>query len=286
MTPVPLELPVSAADAGRLAQIVFEQAEGRPLRDDVRNRVAARMPRLDSIVPFTRSLAADPMHPSAYYIAVDGTLSGTLTPLLLRIAAASTPVSAMFPNPLLIGRLRLDNGPEIVINAIPFGPADHDRVRRYTEAVDPTVRPRALGARSPFAIAPHDPARVLPAVFAALRGAVRGPIAIAPPAPTLDTIRDTETAALWSAIRAGWREGFALQVDASADTLPAARGYTTFIAPADLHPDIARLKTGAGPWKRFDPDAAIADRTARLTAILDTAATDQIAAALTEFAVP
>jgi exonuclease SbcC len=42
VTPVPLELPLRPAEAAELANLIFDHAEGKPLSDDVRNRLASR----------------------------------------------------------------------------------------------------------------------------------------------------------------------------------------------------------------------------------------------------
>src|SRR5262245_51261109 len=122
MTPIPLNLPLRPNEAAELAALIFEHAERKPLTDELRSRLAARAAvlRLESIVPHFGSLSRDPVHPSTYYLAVDG----VETPHLLHIALGSAPTSSIFHNALLIGRTRRLNGPEFVINAIPFGPGD------------------------------------------------------------------------------------------------------------------------------------------------------------------
>ena len=69
MSSVPLILPVRAADAIALADIIFDAAERRPFRDDVRNRIAARLnaERFDRLTPHPGSLAEDPVLHSADY---------------------------------------------------------------------------------------------------------------------------------------------------------------------------------------------------------------------------
>ena len=236
---------------------------------------------MTSIRVFPGSLASDPIHPTAYFLAVDGTLNGSARPLLLRIASASSPASGLFPNPLLIGRMRAGLGREVVVNAMPFGPEDHAHAHTFAQKVDQRFLPRPLSIRPPFSICTGFPATRLPAAFDAFRNILRNrgmnQAVIATPALTPGSIQETEAVALWSAIRAGWREGFALEVGPLADAslLPAATGYTTFIADAALEQDIARVKARLGTWKRFDPDASIASRTATLqTQLDDPAATD------------
>lgn len=292
MTPVPLELPLGAGDAGRLAEVIFDQAEGRPLRDDIRNRIAARLSsvRFETLRPWYGSLSADPVHPSAYFLAVDGLARGDSRPLLLRIASASTPASALFPNPLLIGRMRAGLAAEVVVSATGFGPADHDNVLRFAAEVDNAFLPRALGTRAPFAVAPRSPEVALPGAFIAFRYLLRNrginQAVIAPAGSAPDDIQRTETAAIWSAIRAGWRDGFTLQITVDAETLSSARGYTTFIAGPELHNAIAQLKAGSGAWKRLDPDPETRARTLQLAEILDRTPAAEVSDAILEFAVP
>jgi hypothetical protein len=59
VTPVPLELPLRPAEAAELAFLIFDRAEGKPLSDDVRNRLAARAAvlKLQTLTPFPGSPA-------------------------------------------------------------------------------------------------------------------------------------------------------------------------------------------------------------------------------------
>ena len=90
VTPVPLELPLRPAEAAELAHLIFDQAERKSLTGEVRNRLAARarVLRLSTITPYFGSLGRDPVHPSAYYLAVDGEHG---VPHLLYIALANAP---------------------------------------------------------------------------------------------------------------------------------------------------------------------------------------------------
>src|ERR1051325_388686 len=113
MTPVPFDLPLRPSEAGALAALIFEHAERKPLKEDLRNRIAGRAAavKFESLAPYLGSLERDPVHPSSYYVAVDAA-----TPLLLHIAAASAPTGSLYPKALLIGRMRPSRGREIVIN--------------------------------------------------------------------------------------------------------------------------------------------------------------------------
>jgi hypothetical protein len=239
--------------------------------------------------PYVGSLSADPIHPSAYFIAVDGLAQSTVQPVLLRIAAASTPASALFPKALLIGRMRAGLGPEVVVSAVPFGSEDHDNVRRFAAEVESAFLPRPQSIRTPFTVAASKPGDVFPGAFQALRYLLRNRglnyAAFSPVTSTPKSLRDTATAAIWAAIRAGWRDGFTLELEASSELSPEAAVYTTFVADPGLEPALAASKAGAGTWKRFDPDPAVRARTAELTAILDRTAPDAIGDAILDFAV-
>src|SRR4051794_33359149 len=108
MSAIPLVLPLKANEAAALADLVYQQFEGKPLTDDARNRFAARVPSLalETFRAFPGSLQQDPIHPSTYYIAADAHTGNKAQPLLLRIALSSSPASGLFPSAMLIGRMR------------------------------------------------------------------------------------------------------------------------------------------------------------------------------------
>ena len=140
MTPVPLELPLRPAEAADVANLIFDHAEGKPLSDEVRNRIAARATALtfQTLTPFFGSLERDPVHHSVYYLAVDSENE----PLLLHMALAAAPTSSIYYKPLLIGRMRRLNGPEMVINAIPFGPRVHQSVETFAARINLVFYPK------------------------------------------------------------------------------------------------------------------------------------------------
>ena len=146
VTPVPMDLPVKASETATLAELIFQNAEGKPVNDDLRNRLAGRagVSPLTTVKPYFGSLVRDPSHPSTYYLAVDGRDSQSL---LLHIALASAPTSGIFPNPLLIGRMRAA-GREIVVNSIPFSTKDWDSLDRYAHAARSAFLPRPQGAQA------------------------------------------------------------------------------------------------------------------------------------------
>ena len=217
MSMIPLVLPLKASEAAALADLVYQQLEGQPLTQDLRNRFAARLPQLalETFTPYPGSLARDPIHPSTYYIAID-TQSA---PMLLRIALASSPASGLFPGAMLIGRMRPGGGREIVINAVPFHSSDRESVRTFAEQVDRAFLPRPQGPQSAIIAEGPDFA----AAFRAFRAILKST------GLNLAAIAGDFDAALWSAIRAGWREGWNAQTKD-----PSAADYTKFSVTGTL----------------------------------------------------
>jgi len=217
MSLIPLVLPLKANEAAALADLVYQQLEGHPLTPDLRNRFAARLPQLalETFTPFPGSLARDPIHPSTYYLAID-TQSG---PMLLRIALASSPASGLFPGAILIGRMRPGGGREIVINAVPFNFTDRESVRTFATQVDPQFLPRSQGPQSAIVVEGTDFA----AAFRAFRAILKST------GLNLAAVAGDYDLALWSAIRAGWREGWNAQ---SSD--PSAVDYTKYSVEGTL----------------------------------------------------
>ncbi|HTM47355.1 MAG TPA: tagaturonate epimerase family protein [Bryobacteraceae bacterium] len=238
MTPVPLDLPLKAGEAASLAEMIFSHVEDKPLTEDMRNRLAGRAAglQLETIKPYFGSLAKDPVHPSSYYLAVDGRDG---QPLLLHMAPASAPTSGVFPKALLIGRMRA-SGREIVVNSIPFSSRDWESVGKYAQQIDRAFLPRPQGARPAIAVGNRHPEISLPAAFEAFRTILKSTgvnmastvqlsatremtvdDAIAardgenPTAAghTRVSIRHLYHAGLWAAIRAGWREGYNAEAD-------------------------------------------------------------------------
>jgi hypothetical protein len=233
VTPVPLDLPLRPSEAAELAILIFDQAERRPLNDEVRNRLAARAAvlRLETVTPYFGSLVRDPVHPSSYYLAVD---AGRGEPLLLHLAPATAPTSSIFYKPLLIGRMRRPNGPEIVINAVPFGPSDHENLEKFVSQIGAAFLPRPQGLRPAIAVSSD-----LPAAFDAFRAILKrsGKNLAATAANPAASGRDFYYAGLCAAIRAGWREGYSAGIhvvvagdnlDAARETIRNAAGFTRF----------------------------------------------------------
>jgi len=242
LSSIPIELPLKAGEAVRLAGLIFEHAEGRPLNEEMRQRLGGRVEALglESLEVMIGSLERDPIHPSAYYVAVDALSGPRPQPLLLRIATAASPASGLFPNPLLICRTRTALGPEVVINAIPFASADHAHIRTFAESVNRAFLPRPQGALPAIAAGNRHPEICLPAIFEAYRGILRNLGINMASTPQLSASRESATdeaigrrdgedpvaaghtrvsirhlwhAGVWAAIRAGWREGFNAEAD-------------------------------------------------------------------------
>jgi hypothetical protein len=197
VTPVPLELPLRPSEAAELANLIFDQAERKPLTDELRSRLAGRAAvlKLETIRPYFGSLERDPVHPSAYYLAVDG-IGGS--PQLLYMALATAPTSSIFHQPLLIGRMRRANGPECVINATPFGPGDCGNIELFTTKIDSAFQPKPQGSRTEV-VMPAD----CPNAFDVFRAAYRRT------GKNIAALAGDYHAGLWAAIRAGWRLGYA-----------------------------------------------------------------------------
>ncbi len=197
-------------EAAALASLVLEHAEGKPLNDDLRNRLASRAAvlKMTSIRPYFASLEKDPIHPSTYYLAVDGLEA---QPLLLHIAPATAPSSGLFPKAILIGRMQAAGGGtrrEIIVNASAFAPTDSERIRTFAEEVNRAFLPRPQGSRPAISVGGLEDS--LPAVFEAFRSIfkLKG--------ENVASIRLSgapETTAIWAAIRSGWREGYTLEND-------------------------------------------------------------------------
>ncbi len=211
VTPSLFDLPLRLGDAASLASILLDlPVTPKPVTDDLRNRAAARAASLnfDAMVPVYASLERDPVHPSAYYICVDG-VDGQR--LLLRAAPATSPSSGLFPKAILIGRTFLGRH-EAVLNAIPFSPHDGERIRTFSEQVNRQFLPKPFGSRPVVVVRSEAPHEQFPSVFEAFRRqwkangqnmACFG----------LSEGQDPESfylATVWAAIRSGWREGYTL----------------------------------------------------------------------------
>jgi hypothetical protein len=263
LTPL-INAPIRASEASELADLIFELAETRSLTEDLRNRLNGRISnlKLETIVAHTGSLCADPVHPAAFFLAIDGIREGVAKPWLLRVADANTPASAQLPKAILIGRMRLRNRREIVASVVPFGPEDALHIRTFADEVDRAFLPRPQGTSPSIAAYANDQP------FAEFR---RIPKSHGPNCAATWGSRD---AAIWAAIRAGWREGYG----AESELLPAHSreqcesaillepGYTKFVLDASAIADndvaaetlgglfafIQKARAPQPSWRRFD----------------------------------
>jgi hypothetical protein len=238
VTPVPLDLPLRPSEAAELADLVFDQAERKPLTDELRSRLAARAAilKLETLVPYFGSLERDPVHPSAYYLAVDG-IEGA--PHLLYMALSTAPTSSIFHKPLLIGRMRRANGPELVINATPFSPSDHHNLDLFASKINNAFLPRPQGARAEIVV--ESDAAAAFDVFRTVHKRTGKNVA---------ALACDDHAALWAAIRAGWRQGYAtignLPPDSTGELIRTRLGFTRFsVDVSSLEPCEAALKAAA-----------------------------------------
>jgi len=242
LTQVPIDLPLKPSEAAALADTIFQHAEGKPLTEELRSRLAGRLNLLglSSIRPFSGSLQQDPIHATTYYIAVDGLAGDKPRPLLLRVAPATSPSSGLFPNALLIGRMRPGGGREVVVNAISFSPADGDALRTFAEKLDRGFLPRPQGPQPAIAVGNRHPEVSLPAAFEAFGQILKSTGVNLASTTQLSATREMTTdeallardgetptaaghtrvsirhlyhAGLWAAIRAGWREGYNAEAD-------------------------------------------------------------------------
>ena len=212
-----------------MASLVFELAERRPLSDDIRNRIAARLVplRLESLTPYMGSLARDPVHHSTYYVAVD-VAEGP--PQLLHMALGTAPTSSVFHKPLLIGRVRRASGPEVVINAIPFGALDVAAIGMYVTRVDSAFVPRPQGSRGAILTAWAGSWTAMAEAFEAFRQILKR---TGRNVAALEMAPQTYDAGLWAAVRAGWRDGYSAAVTLRAEetdreTVRQAARFTKF----------------------------------------------------------
>jgi len=251
VTPSLFDLPLRLTDAVPVAELVFQYAEGKPISDEVRSRIGGRASVLqtEALRLYAESLERDPIHPSAYYMCVDG-IGGQ--PLLLRIALASAPSSGLFPKAILIGRTNL-RAREIVINVVPFGPGDSERIRTFSEKLNPAFLPKLFGARPVIRVRSAAPARTFQAAFEGFREILKSKgqnLACFAISAGQDETAFYD-AVVWSAIRAGWRERFSVEAyPASIEEAKEAAPYTRFGVRSVAA--IAMIRTARG--KPFDTE--------------------------------
>jgi hypothetical protein len=213
VTPTLFDLPLRLGDTVALAEILLHvlRADAKPVSEEQRGRIASRAGSIQfqCLRPWFGSIERDPVHPSAYYICADG-VEGQ--PLMVRVAPSTAPSSGLFPKAILIGRTHV--GPrEVVINAFPFGPKDYDRIVVFAEKVNRAFLPQPAGMRPVTRVWSDKPAQTFPAGFETFRKLLKS-TGQNQAAFAMAEGQDAEEfyfAAVWAAIRAGWREGYALQ---------------------------------------------------------------------------
>ncbi len=237
-----MELPLKGSEAAAVADVLYQQADGRTLSDELRRGIAARLAALEltSMRVYSGSVQHDPIHASTFYLAIDALGPLRTQPLLLHISLASAPAGALFPGPVLIGRMRPAGGREVVVNAIPFASTDHQNIRTFVEQVDRSFLPRPQGAQPAIAVGNRHPEISLPAAFEAFRSilentgvnlastvqlsatremttdaviAERDGENPAAAGHTRVSIRHLYHAGLWAAVRSGWRDGYNAEAD-------------------------------------------------------------------------
>ena len=114
--------PVKPSEAVVLAELIFRITQSRPWSNDLRARLASSLPTitLESITPFPLTLAPDPTHASTFFIVVHSKSGDAPGYWLLHMAPASAATTPLFPNPVLLARVRPAGEREIIVNAISF----------------------------------------------------------------------------------------------------------------------------------------------------------------------
>jgi hypothetical protein len=183
----------------------------------------------ESMRVYWGSLAPDPIAKSTYYVAVDGR-----GPALLHIALSSAPASGLFSGQILVGRMRTPRGLEVVVNAIPFGPNDEEKILTYATQLDRALLPGPQGVETLY-IAARSDADTAFAQFRAVQRKYGLSVAAYTGAPH---------EGIYGAIRHGWREGFALEGDT--DICSRSRFDASSITPEELDEkiDVARRVNG------------------------------------------
>jgi len=211
VTPTLFDLPLRLGDTAALAEVLLDVlgALPKPVTDEQRARIASRAGsvRFQNLRVYFGSLERDPVHSAAYYVCVDGIDD---QPMLLRVAPSTTPSSGLFPRAILIGRTHL--GPrEVVINAVPFGPDDRGKIQVFSEQLNKAFLPKPAGMKAVVAV--QGDSSTFAGAFETFRKTLKS-IGQNQAAFALAEGQDAEEfyfAVVWSAIRIGWREGYALQ---------------------------------------------------------------------------
>lgn len=244
-----MELPVRPGEAAAVAELVIRHLSIRRLSEGTRNRLSGEVATLGltSIRPYFGSLESDPVHRDVYYLYVDGLLESQPEPFLLRLAAASSPASALFPGAILIGRMQPRPGPEIVVNAIrltPYGASGGvSAIDTYVQKIARTFLPRPQGTLPSITVPCGFSEASILAAFTAFRSIFRetginmaAPLSVSARQAEPGAVERAYTVAVSAALRAGWREGYTAELnglDANApdgckDLVRSASGYSKF----------------------------------------------------------
>ena len=208
MIPDSLRVPVPAQEASALADLIFQFAEGRRVDEALRRMLASRASQgaLGRLRVPWGSLVPDPVAKSTYYVAADAP-----APVLLHVAIATAPGTGLFPGASLVGFMRTPKGTEVVVNAIPFGAGESERILTYATKLDRGVMPGPQGVETLFVAASRD----ADTAFGQYR-AVQRKYGMSVAAWTGGVEEG-----LWGAIRHGWRDGYAMRGEAA----PATRAF-------------------------------------------------------------
>jgi hypothetical protein len=171
--------------------------------------------------------------------------------------------------------MRPVGSPEIVVNAIPFGPGDQEQIRTFIEQIDRAFLPRPQGPLPAIVVDEIQPELTLPAAFDAFR------VILKTIGVNLAAVRDLPIA-IWAAIRAGWRDGYtaeagritvtggdeeeiARSLESANRDIEHAAGYTKFTVDARALPHAGEEKRSSLPGD-FSVPFQVADRTYSLPA--------------------
>jgi hypothetical protein len=169
--------------------------------------------------------------------------------------------------------MRTVSGREVVVNAARFGPADHDNLGTFAERVDTSFLPRPQGGLPAIAVQCADPVAALPVAFQAFRAVLKRLGVNVAAVHAVDDYENFYHAALWAAIRSGWREGYTIGAEIDASTnVSALAAYTKFTVRANscsmeevegMYDSILQVKAARTAWRKFDfevPDPECLER--------------------------
>lgn len=140
MMPLTLTPPVSPSEGVAIAEAVMRLSKGGKWDASLRGKLQGLLPTLglEKVQVFAQTLVVDPRHASTFYLLVE---SGA-KPWLLHIAPATAATTALFPNPVMLARVRPMGEREMVLNAIDAGAYLETMMRElYPEMV---ARPTAV----------------------------------------------------------------------------------------------------------------------------------------------